>query len=315
MKATLADLTTMRIIRLFEETIEKFFLEGRIMGTAHTCVGQEGVAVGIAAALKPQDAMTSTHRGHGHFIARGADPARVMAELFGRDTGYSHGYGGSQMMMAPEIGFYGANGITAGSMAFAAGLAMEAKVHKTGRVVACILGDGASNEGMFHEAINLAALWKLPVVYIVENNRYAMSTPIAVGLANPVVCDRAAAYGIPGKRTDGNDVEGLCAAVSELVESARAGNGPALLEVLTYRFSGHSKGDPRVYRTREEENEARKNDPITNLEKLLLSRGEATPEQLEQTKSEAESVINRCVEFAENSPSADAARFKARLFA
>ena len=307
--------TTMLTIRLFEQTIEKFFLEGRIMGTAHTCIGQEAVAVGVAAGLRPEDAMTTTHRGHGHMIARVADPKRVMAELFGRDTGYSHGYGGSQMMMAPELGFYGANGITAGSMAFAAGLALEAQVNKRKRVVLCILGDGASNEGMFHEAINLAALWKLPVVYLVENNGYAMSTPVAQGLANTRVADRAAAYGIPGRRVDGNDYAVVRDAVSRAVEAARLGAGPSLLECMTYRLTGHSKGDPRVYRTREEEAQAAKNDPILRLENRLRAEATVTDAMLEQCRTAARETIDACVAFAEASPAADARRFRSRLFA
>jgi TPP-dependent pyruvate/acetoin dehydrogenase alpha subunit len=305
----------MLTIRLFEQTIERLFLEGRIMGTAHTSIGQEAVATGVAAALEPRDAMTSTHRGHGHFIARGADPARVMAEMFGRDTGYSHGYGGSQMMMAPGIGFYGANGITAGSMAFAAGLALEAQTHKTGRVVLSIIGDGASNEGMFHEALNLATLWKLPVVYLVENNLYAMSTPVAVGLANQRIADRAAAYGIPGKRLDGNDFYAVRDGVKAALDYARAGNGPMLLECMTYRLTGHSKGDPRVYRTREEEAEAATRDPIPRMEAALKAAGLAAEGTFEECRKKAQEVIAAAIVFAENSPPADAKRYREGIFA
>lgn len=306
----------MLTIRLFEQTIERLFLEGRIMGTAHTSIGQEAVATGAAAALGPRDAMTSTHRGHGHFIARGADPARVMAEMFGRDTGYSHGYGGSQMMMAPEIGFYGANGITAGSMALAAGLALEAQMHKTGRVVLSIIGDGASNEGMFHEALNLAALWKLPVVYLVENNLYAMSTPVAVGLANPCLADRAVAYGIPGKRLDGNDFYAVRDGVKAALDYARAGKGPMLLECMTYRLTGHSKGDPRVYRTREEEAEAATRDPIPRMEKALKAAGLVPAgETFAQYRAQAQKTIDAAIAFAESSPESDATRYREGIFA
>ncbi len=204
----------MLLIRRFEEAVERLFAEGRVMGTAHVCTGQEAVAVGVAAALAPGDALTSTHRGHGHFLAVGADPGRMMAEMFGKATGYARGRGGSQMMSDLPLGFYGANGITAGSMAFACGLALEARTHRTGRVVVCIIGDGASNQGLFHESLNLAALWRLPLVVVCENNRYAMSTPIALGLANTRLADRGAAYGIPASAVDGNVLEEVRAAVA-----------------------------------------------------------------------------------------------------
>lgn len=305
----------MLTIRAFEERVEQLFLEGRIMGTAHTCRGQEAVAVGVAAALTEADAMTSTHRGHGHLIARGGEPARLMAEMFGRDTGYSHGYGGSQMMMAPELGFYGANGITAGSMGFAAGLALESQMHGKKRVVLCILGDGASNQGMFHETLNLSALWKLPIVFLVENNGYAMSTSLADGLANPRVADRATGYGIPGRRVNGNDYFQVRDRVSDALDDARNGRGPTLLECMTYRFSGHSKGDPRVYRTREEETAAARNDPILMLENRMRMDHVATEDQFAQVRARAVQTIDRAVTFAENSPPAQMRRFTAGLYA
>lgn len=264
------------MIRLFEEAIERLFLEGRIMGTAHTCIGQEAVAVGTAAALETRDAMTTTHRGHGHFLARGADPKRVMAELFGRETGYSRGRGGSQMMMDPSIGFFGANGITGGSIPFATGVALDAKLRDTGRVTVCFFGDGASNQGVFHETLNLAALWKLPVLFVVENNGYAMSTPTARGLANPHIADRASAYGITGVSVDGNDFFAVRDCVAQHAAVCRAGQGPVLLECVTYRLSGHSRGDPRVYRSREEEAAAWENDPILRLETRLKADGTLT---------------------------------------
>lgn len=302
-------------IRRFEETVERLFLEGRIMGTAHTCIGQEAVAVGAAFALTSADAMTTTHRGHGHLIARGGEPSRMMAELFGKDTGYSHGYGGSQMMMVPKIGFYGANGITAGSMAFAAGIALEAQMHNRKRAVLCILGDGASNQGMFHEALNISSLWRLPVVFLVENNGYAMSTPVSDGLANVRIADRASSYGIPGRRVNGNDYFIVNEAVKSAMEDARFGRGPTLLECVTYRLTGHSKGDPRVYRTREEENAAKKNDPILMMENRIRFDHAATDGQMEMIRKKAEETIWQAVAFAENSPTSNAMRFADRLFA
>jgi len=312
---TLRAYELMQTIRYFEETIERLFLEGRVMGTAHTCIGQEAVAVGVAAALEPRDALTSTHRGHGHFLARGADAGRVMAELFGRETGYSHGRGGSQMMMDPSLGFYGANGITGGSIPFAAGLALDAKIRKSGRVTVCFFGDGASNQGVFHETLNLAALWRLPVLYIVENNGYAMSTATAHGLANTHIADRAAGYGIPGERVDGNDFFAVRDTVARLAAGIRNDGGPALLECLTYRLSGHSRGDPRVYRTREEEAEARKNDPLLRMEAALKKDPAISDDVLAARRQIAQTRIDEAVRFAETSPLPNPAALQGSLFA
>lgn len=305
----------MLTIRFFEEAIERLFLEGRIMGTAHTCIGQEAVAVGVAAALGPQDAMTTTHRGHGHFLARGADAGRALAELFGRETGYSRGRGGSQMMMDPAIGFYGANGITGGSIPFATGLALDAQLRRSGRVTACLFGDGASNQGTFHESINIAALWRLPVLYIVENNGYAMSMSTARGLADPHIADRASAYGIPGVTVDGNDFFTVREAVAAFADAARAGKGPALIECVTYRLSGHSRGDPRVYRTREEEAAAWKNDPILRMEQRLKAEGALADEALSACRHAMLANIEEAVRFCEASPLPDPATLRDDLFA
>jgi len=312
---TLRAYELMLTIRFFEEAIERLFLEGRVMGTAHTCIGQEAVAVGVAAALEPRDAMTTTHRGHGHFLARGADAGRAMAELFGRETGYSHGRGGSQMMMDPSIGFFGANGITGGSIPFAAGVALDAQLRGSGRVTVCFFGDGASNQGVFHETLNLAALWKLPVLYVVENNGYAMSTATARGLANPNIADRAVAYGIPGVRVDGNDFFAVRDAVAALTANMRKGGGPALLECLTYRLSGHSRGDPRIYRTREEEAEARTRDPILRMEHVLKQDPSIDDEMLAAHRQVAQTRIDEAIRFAEASPLPDPASLANSLFA
>lgn len=303
------------MIRLFEEAIERLFLEGRIMGTAHTCIGQEAVAVGTAAALETRDAMTTTHRGHGHFLARGADPKRVMAELFGRETGYSRGRGGSQMMMDPSIGFFGANGITGGSIPFATGVALDAKLRDTGRVTVCFFGDGASNQGVFHETLNLAALWKLPVLFVVENNGYAMSTPTARGLANPHIADRASAYGITGVSVDGNDFFAVRDCVAQHAAVCRAGQGPVLLECVTYRLSGHSRGDPRVYRSREEEAAAWENDPILRLETRLKADGTLTDATAQTLREKAQACVDDAIRFAESSPLPDPASLQEDLFA
>jgi pyruvate dehydrogenase E1 component alpha subunit len=238
-----------------------------------------------------------------------------MAELFGRETGYSHGRGGSQMMMDPAIGFFGANGITGGSIPFATGVALDAQLRGTGRVTVCFFGDGASNQGVFHESLNIAALWKLPVLYVVENNGYAMSTATARGLANPRIADRAAAYDIPGVSVDGNDFFAVRDSVSALAAGLRAGQGPALLECATYRLSGHSRGDPRVYRTREEEAAAWKNDPILRLEARLTADGLLTGDSAAAARSAARLRIDDAIRFAEASPLPDPASLRDTLFA
>ncbi len=305
----------MVLIRCFEEAVERLFSEGRIMGTAHVCIGQEAVAVGVAAALKPGDALTSTHRGHGHFLAVGADPGRMMAEMFGKATGYARGRGGSQMMIDPALGFYGANGITAGSMAFACGLALEAQRNRTGRVVVCIIGDGAANQGLFHESINLAALWRLPLVVVCENNQYAMSTPVAAGLANTRLADRGAAYGIPGCAVDGNAVAEVRSAVEVACARACGGAGPSLVECETYRLSGHSKGDKREYRTPAEEADAWIREPIRRQEALLRDTQGFSPERFAACIQQAQQTIAEAARFAETSPDPDPATAADGVFA
>jgi pyruvate dehydrogenase E1 component alpha subunit len=305
----------MLTIRFFEEAVERLFHEGRIGGTAHTCIGQEAVAVGAAASLQPQDAVTSTHRGHGHFLALGADPGRMMAELFGRATGYSGGRGGSQMMMDVPRGFYGANGITGGSIPFAAGLALDAKLRGTGRVALCFFGDGASNQGAFHETLNLAALWKLPVVFLCENNGYAMSTSLKRGLANPHVCERAAAYGMAAAHTDGNDLLAVQRAVAEALTHARGGHGPFLLECRTYRLSGHSRGDKREYRHATEETEAWQREPILRLEAHLKAQKLADDAAIAARHAAVHARIDAAIRFAEESPVPDPTEVAKGVFA
>jgi len=238
-----------------------------------------------------------------------------MAELFGRETGYSRGRGGSQMMMDPSIGFFGANGITGGSIPFATGVALDAKLRDTGRVTVCFFGDGASNQGVFHETLNLAALWKLPVLFVVENNGYAMSTPTARGLANPHIADRASAYGITGVSVDGNDFFAVRDCVAQHAAVCRAGQGPVLLECVTYRLSGHSRGDPRVYRSREEEAAAWENDPILRLETRLKADGTLTDATAQTLREKAQACVDDAIRFAESSPLSDPASLQEDLFA
>lgn len=295
-------LRTMWLIRFFEEALDELFAKGLVKGTSHFSAGQEAVAVGGCAGLQPLDAITSTHRGHGHFIAKGGDPKRIMAEIFGRKTGYVNGRGGSQHMACFEIGFLGSNGITGGGIPVATGAALAFKLQGLDRVVLCFFGDGAVNTGYFHESVNMASIWKLPVVYLCENNLYAMSTPFDYAFPVEDIASRAVAYGIPGVVVDGNDVLQVKRAVSEAAERARTGDGPTLIEAKTYRYYGHSKSDYREYRTCEEEQQWRQRDPIIRLEQYLLERGLATRTELDDIRSDAKREIDEAIAFAQASP-------------
>ena len=306
---------TMLVIRFFEEKVEKLFSDGVIRGTTHPAIGQEAVAVGVCSALQKLDYITSTHRGHGHFIARGGDPNRMMAELFGKATGYSGGRGGSQLMADYAMGFLGGNGITGGSIPVATGAALSAKLRGTGRVAACFFGDGASNQGTFHESLNLAAIWKLPVVYICENNLYAMSTPVGRTIVIPDIATRAASYGLPGVVVDGNDLLAVREAVGAACDRARGGEGPTLIECKTYRMSGHSRGDPRHYRTREEEAFWKKGCAIKRFRSVLLKQGLLDTAKDRAIKQEVRAVVAAAVRFAKQSPEPDPATLEQGVYA
>ncbi|HEY3418170.1 MAG TPA: thiamine pyrophosphate-dependent dehydrogenase E1 component subunit alpha, partial [Armatimonadota bacterium] len=255
-------LSRMLLIRHFEERVDALFAAGELKGTSHLAVGQEATAVGACSALEPDDYVTSNHRGHGHFMAKGGDPHRIMAELFGKATGYSQGRGGTQHMADFSIGFLGMNGITGGMLPIAAGAAFSARHRGSRQIALAFFGDGASNQGTFHETLNMAAVWMLPVVFFCENNCYAMSTPARCMVSVGDIAARAAGYGMPGEIIDGNDVLAVQQAVQQAAQRARAGEGPTLIEAKTYRQLGHSRGDLRVYRTREEEAEWATRDPI-----------------------------------------------------
>ncbi len=292
----------MELARTFEERMLKLVGEGHIRGTSHPYVGQEAVAVGACMALRPDDWVVSTHRGHGHLLAKGGDPNRLMAELYGKIDGYGGGKGGTQHMADFAIGHLGSNGITGGGIPIGTGAALSAQMRGTDQVTAIFFGDGATNQGTFHESLNLAAVWKLPAVYICENNGYAMSTPVQDACAVENLCDRAVAYGIPGLQIDGMDVVAVYGAARDAIERARRGDGPTLIECKTYRYLGHSKSDQRVYRTREEEAEWRKRDPITRLQAWMLEQGRMTAAEIEEVTREVMSVVDAAVEFAEKSP-------------
>ncbi|MGM8213439.1 thiamine pyrophosphate-dependent dehydrogenase E1 component subunit alpha [Virgibacillus sp. W0430] len=293
---------TMWDIRWFEEKVDEFFAKGMIHGTTHLCVGQEASSVGSCAVLKPEDKITSTHRGHGHCIAKGAEVNRMMAELFGRTTGYCKGKGGSMHIADVDKGNLGANGIVGGGIPLAVGSALTAHMKKLNYVTVCYFGDGATNEGSFHEALNLAAVWNLPVVFICENNQYGMSGPVKEMVKIENIADRAQAYGFPGATIDGNDMIEVMNTTQEAVDRARNGNGPTLIEMKTYRWKGHSKSDARLYRTREEEREWKEKDPIKRFKEVLIAGDVFSEEEAEQIRKQSKHDIEEAVKFAEEGP-------------
>jgi len=303
-EALLKMLYTMQLIRAFEEAAEQQYFAGKVHGTMHLYIGQEASAVGCITALQPGDQITSTHRGHGHAIAIGQDVREMMAELLAKRTGVCRGFGGSMHMADVKLGNLGANGIVAGGMGSAVGAALSAHLLKTGRVVMCFFGDGAVSNGNFHETLNMAAIWKLPVVFVCENNQYAMSMPAKQAI--PVrVADRAAAYAMPGEQVDGMDVLAVYQAAKAAVDRARAGQGPSLIEVVTYRYKGHSRSDKQVYRSKEEVQAWQARDPIARFEALLIEHGLLTRAQADDIRSRAVKAIEEAVAFADASPEPD----------
>jgi pyruvate dehydrogenase E1 component alpha subunit len=291
-------------IRLFEEKLVEMFARGTMPGLAHLSIGEEAVPVGTCNALRPDDYITSTHRGHGHCIAKGASLDKMMAELFGKATGYCGGKGGSMHIADFEKGILGANGIVGGGIPIAAGAGLGIRVLGQDRVVCCFFGDGASNQGAFHESANLASIWKLPVVYICENNLYGISMSQRRHQAVQDVAIRAVAYNMPGKVVDGNDVLAVLEAVKEAVALARGGGGPSLIECKTYRWRGHHEGDPNRgmrYRSAEEIAEWMAKCPIERVKQALLAQG-VDPKQLEQIHERIQKAIEDAVQFAEKSP-------------
>ena len=290
-------------IRLFEEQAEYQSSQGKVLGALHTYIGEEAVGVGVCAHLNDMDYITSTHRGHGHCIAKGADIRRMMAELFGRVDGYCKGKGGSMHIADFKVGMLGANGIVAGGFGLATGAGLAAQMRGSGQVAVCFFGDGAANRGPFHENINIGAVWKLPVVYVCENNQYAQWTAQKDVTLVTDISTMSAAYGIPGIQVDGMDVLAVYEAAGEAVERARRGAGPTLLECKTYRFHGHNFGDPQQYRSREEiaawmEN----NDSIRRLGTYLRDQGLLTEAQDAALQQKVADEIQEAVRFAEASP-------------
>jgi TPP-dependent pyruvate/acetoin dehydrogenase alpha subunit len=289
-------------IREFETAVERVFLAGKIPGFLHLYAGEEAVAVGVMAALDPRDYIASTHRGHGHVIARGGDMKPMLAEVYGRATGYCHGKGGSMHIANVELGILGANGIVGASIPLATGAAFASKYRGDDAVAVSFFGDGASNRGTFHEAINLAALWDLPVIYVCENNGFGEFTPQAGHMKVCDIAGRAKGFGIPGVAVDGNDVEAVYAVATEAVGRARRGDGPTLIECKTWRQSVHEVGDPGVERDPEEHKAWLARDPIPRCAQELIARGYAAQPDLERIQEDARREVAEAVEYAENSP-------------
>jgi pyruvate dehydrogenase E1 component alpha subunit len=296
----------MVLIRQFEERVKYLFLEGVMPGTIHQYQGQEACAVGVCAALQADDVITSTHRPHGHSIAKGLSIDSMMAELFGKVTGCCKGKGGSMHMGDLSKGMIPAVAIVGGALPMAAGIALSFKMRKQKRVAVAFMGDGATNEGTFHEALNMASIWDLPVVFVVENNLYGASTPVKMVVKTPHISDRAAAYGMPGCTVDGNDVLAVHQAALAAVTRAREGKGPTLLELETYRITGHSRRDPCLYQPEEERKQAVANEPIGRFAKQLLGKSvvvqKELDEVLEKVKAEIEVAVVKAMADPEPAP-------------
>jgi pyruvate dehydrogenase E1 component alpha subunit len=289
-------------IRTFEERAAKEFAAGRIGGFVHLYSGEEAVATGACSTLRPDDYITSTHRGHGHVIAKGGKTDRMMAELFGKKTGYCKGKGGSMHIADVDSGVLGANGIVGAGIPIAGGAALAAQMKETDQVTLCFFSDGASNTTRFHEGVNLASIWNLPIVYVIENNGYAQTTPVSYSCRVANIADRAAAYGIPGVTVDGNDVLAVYEAVAKAVARARKGEGPTIVECKTYRYRGHFEGDPSEYKPKKEVEEWRRKDPIPRFRKKLVDTGVLTEKGADRIEQEINEEIEQAVKFAEESP-------------
>ncbi|OFX15926.1 MAG: pyruvate dehydrogenase (acetyl-transferring) E1 component subunit alpha [Armatimonadetes bacterium RBG_16_58_9] len=294
-------------IRAFEERVHKIYLDGEMMGMSpHLSCGEEAMAAGVSAALRPDDYVLTTHRGHGHVLARGTDTKKMMAELCGKVTGTNKGRGGTLHIADCSLNVLGANGIVGGGLPIACGVGYSIKYRGTDQVCVIFFGDAASNQGTFHESVNLAAAFKLPIVYVCENNLYGLSTPYANVSATPDVADRAKGYNIPGVIVQGWEVNKVHEAAVAAVERARAGEGPSLIEGKTYRYYGHSASDHRPYRTREEEEEWKcERDPICTLRAKMTSSGEISEDQYNKMEAEALAEAEECWKFASESPFPD----------
>ncbi len=304
----LQDYRRMLLIRRFEEKAGQLYGMGLIGGFCHLYIGQEAVVTGLHALSRDGDAVVTSYRDHGHMLACGMDPKGVMAELTGRATGYSRGKGGSMHMFSREKNFFGGHGIVAAQVPIGTGLAFAQQYRNDGGITFCYLGDGAVNQGQVYESFNMAALWKLPVVYVVENNKYGMGTSVERASSNVELFRRGQAYGIPGYQIDGMDVAHVRQQASQPVADVRAGKGPCVLELQTYRYRGHSMSDPAKYRSKEEVSRMRQeHDPIDNAKALLLKSGAVDEAALKEIDREIKAIVGEAADFAQSSAEPDAA--------
>jgi TPP-dependent pyruvate/acetoin dehydrogenase alpha subunit len=281
----------------------------------HLSAGQEAVAVGAAKAMRPDDYLLNHHRGHGHFIAKGADMKRMMAEFLGKDTGYCRGRGGSMHIADIDANNLGANGIVGGGISLAVGVGLAVQMQKKSQVVLCIFGDGAANEGIFHESLNMASLWDLPVIFLCENNQYGMSMPVDRAVAKLPISDRADVYDMPGYHIDGNDVLKVYKTMATAADHARKGAGPVLVEAVTYRYFGHSKSDRNLYRTKDEINKWKERDPIDRFRSQLIAKDILTEDLAENIDQTAQKEVEEAVKFAMESPEPDPATLTEFVYA
>ena len=306
----------MLLIRRFEEKSGQLYGMGLIGGFCHLYIGQEAVVVGMQAEAQPDDTLVTSYRDHAHMLMAGMDPRGVMAELTGRRDGYSAGKGGSMHMFSRDKNFFGGHGIVGAGVPIGTGLAFAHKYRNDGALSMTYFGDGAVNQGQVYESFNMAALWKLPVVYVIENNHYAMGTSLARASAQTQLYKRGLSMGIPGRQVDGMDVLAVRAAAAEVLPGVRAGEGPIILEMMTYRYRGHSMSDPAQYRSREEVRGVRAGrDPIDNVRRLLVEGKMATEEDLKETDREIKAVVSEAADFAEQSPEPDAAELYTDIYA
>lgn len=302
-KETMQDMyVRMRRIREFETKAQNLFAEGKIPGFVHLYIGEEAVATGVCECLRTDDYITSTHRGHGHILAKGGDLKFMMAELFGKSTGYCKGKGGSMHIADPDKGILGANGIVGAGHNIAVGAGLSAKYRGTDQVCVCFFGDASTNQGTFHEAMNMASIWKLPVIFVCENNNYGISMSQSRHMAIKDVADRGTAYGIPGVIVDGNNVLAVHEAATKAVERARKGEGPTLLECKTYRHRGHFEGDPATYKPAEEQEAWVKKDPLPRFAKHLVENKILTKDELDAFDKQVANEIADAIKFADESP-------------
>jgi pyruvate dehydrogenase E1 component alpha subunit len=295
----------MLLIRRFEEKAAEEYALGKVGGFLHLYVGEEAVAVGAVSAMKPDDDLFTHYRDHGYALAKGCDSKKAMAELFGKETGLSRGKGGSMHMADVSKHFWGGYAIVGGHIPIATGMALANQYQENGRVVMCVFGDGATNTGEFHESLNLAAVWRLPIVFLVENNSYGMGTHLAKASALKAMHSKGCAYGIPTRQVDGMDVLLVREAVSNALDYARSGLGPSLLEAMTYRYRGHSMADPELYRHKEEVETWKLRDPVRHFQTSLQLGGFLTPEQAETISRDVDREVQEDVDFADSSPDPD----------